>query len=81
VKYVRHYVLWKALERDGAGQDLKLAEHYQTRYMDGIGRMKRRKNAFTTERRVSLSGDRPAGQVPLPRLPWNYGVTLKGRGY
>lgn len=73
--YVRHYVMWKAYERDGLGQNLKMAEHYRVRYEEGIARMLRRKSQIHAARINRLGGgryDRPT--LGRPVLPWQYGT-------
>lgn len=78
VKYVRNYALWKALERDGDGQDLEFAGHWKMRWDAGIARMLARKNKLAANQRKELQGRdlvvnrRP----PLARLPWQYGKVV-----
>lgn len=77
-KYVRHYAMWKALEREGAGQDLKLAEHYQARYAAGVQRMLRRKNAVKSQRVGRMGGPYPAQtRMARPSMPWQYGQVVR----
>lgn len=73
--YVRHYAQARALEREGDGQDLELAAHYDARYKAGVQRMLKRKQAVQFQRKYVIGGnaDRPQRQ-PLVRLPWQYGV-------
>ena len=75
VVYVQHYAIWKALERDGNGQDLKYAAHWQGRFMAGVARMIKRKNALPENRRNEISDGRLVnqGRPPLARYPWQYG--------
>lgn len=75
VKYVRFYALWRAFERDGPGQDLKMAEHYQARYLEGVRRMQKRREAFQSSRTGRMGGEVPRnlGRRDLPTLPWQYG--------
>lgn len=75
VAYVRHYALWKALERDGDGQDLDYAAHWQGRFLAGVARMLVRKNALAKNQRNEISDARMVnlGKPPLARYPWQYG--------
>lgn len=75
VMYLRFYALWKALERDGKGQDLDYAAHWQGRYMAGIARIIRRIKAFARNRRSAMI-DEPLNTLsrpPMARLPWQFG--------
>ncbi len=76
--YVRHYAQARALEREGEGQDLALAAHYQSRYEAGIKRMLRRQQAMAYQQKVVLGG-RPSILVkkPMARLPWQYGKKVR----
>jgi len=78
VKYVRHYALWKALERNGPGQDIKLGQHWKGRFDDGVARMIRRRQSLTSNRQRVL-GDTllPFGPPPRPKYPWNYGQVVR----
>lgn len=75
VKYVRHYALYRALGKDGDGQDLKLAEHYKKRYLIGLARIENRKSAIH-ENRAGIIGDRSPDSTRRPGRPqpppeWN----------
>jgi len=72
--YVRHYVMWKAYERDGPGQNLKMADHYRIRYEEGIARMLKRKDQIHAARITKLGGGPPPYRPGLPVLPWQYGT-------
>lgn len=78
VKYIRHYAIWKALERNGVGQDPILAEHWKGRWKDGISRMIRRRKAML-DNRFRVLGDTllPFGPPPRPKYPWNYGEVVR----
>jgi len=81
VKYPEFYACAKALERDGPGQDLKLAGHFMERFGDGVRRMVLR---LGESRRAVTGKIGSAGRVPtkpaLARLPWRYGRQIR-RGY
>ena len=77
VKYVMWFVLGRALNRQGAGQDTALAAHWMQRYEDGVRRATNRKfrvNQFKIRR---IEDYRNVGQrPPLAKLPWNYGKVV-----
>ena len=75
VVYVRHYAMWKALERNSNGQDLEFAAHWQARFMAGIARMIKRKNALSKNRRFAMISEplNTQSRPPLARLPWQFG--------
>jgi hypothetical protein len=75
--YVRHYVMWLAYERDGPGQNLKMAEHYRQRYVLGIDRMLKRKSAIHSARIQRLGGSEKPRTLGYPRLPWQYGQRVR----
>lgn len=76
--YVRHYVMWKAYERNGPGQNLKAAKHYELRYTEGIARILRRKSQTHSARITRLGGSRYGQRKPgLPVLPWEYGKVVR----
>lgn len=77
--YVRHYALAKALERDGPGQDMKLAQHFTARFSEGVARLKTRTEAAQSFRLRSMGPSKTpnVSRVGPPSLPWNYG----GEGY
>lgn len=76
-KYVRHYAEARALEREGPGQDLELASHYQARYEAGVQRMLKRKQAMQFQRKSVLGGGAPRVTNPRVRLPWQYGEVVR----
>jgi hypothetical protein len=74
VTYVEHYAESKALERDGPGQDLALAQHFMQRFDDGVERMIKRLGEHKRSRGgVIGSAGRVPGRPALARLPWQYG--------
>ncbi len=77
--YLRHYVLARALEREGPGQDLVLSAHFQSRWEAGIARMMKRKNAMSFQKAQVMGGSNSVrGQKPpRPRLPWQFGTVVK----
>ena len=78
VKYVEHYAQAKALERDGPGQDLSLAQHFMQRFEDGVSRMIRRLGENRRARRNAIgSGGKPQARPALARLPYQYGRQIR----
>lgn len=78
-KYLRLCAMWKALDRPGKGQDVKLAEHFKQRWDISMARVNSRKNAVSANRERQMGGGgRVLGRPPRPRWPWNYG---NPRGY
>ena len=74
VRYVRHFAQARALERDGPGQDMALAKHYDARFLEGVERIKRRRRRLESQRQRVLGGPATTkSRIPTPRLPWNYG--------
>ena len=75
------YAQAKALEREGPGQDLKLAQHFTGRFGDGVSRMVLR---LSENKRSRLSQIGSPGKMPtkpaLARLPYRYGRATR-RGY
>ena len=81
MRYVEFFAQAKCLERDGPGQDLKLAGHFMERFGSGVRRMVLRLG----ENKRAVSGKiGSAGRIPtkpaLARLPWRYGRQIR-RGY
>ncbi len=56
VKYVRHFAMWRSLEREGPGQDTVLGEHYHQRFEIGIAMMLKRKSAIASTRIGRMGG-------------------------
>lgn len=80
VAYVGHYAMYRALAREGEGQQLKLADHYKQRWAADIQRVIDRKDRAQTRHRTGVFGDAAPsgyGPPPRPRLPWNFGVVVK----
>lgn len=78
-KYIRNFAMWKALLRDGKGQDLQLAEHYHQRYMAGLARTVQRKQAVQFQKSYRLGGGSSTRGTapPRARLPWQYGKVVR----
>lgn len=77
VTYVRHYAQARALEREGDGQDLELAAHYDARYADGVARMLKRQQAMAYQKKYVMGGaPKMDRRLPLARLPWAYGKVV-----
>lgn len=78
--YIVWYALARALERDGAGQDAEMAAHYQSRYVEGVKRIKSRKTAIRRSRiGVMGGGDLSSRKMGTPQFPWNYGERVRVR--
>lgn len=78
VKYVRHFAMWKTLERDGPGQDTQMAEHYRLRWLAGVNRLLRRKRVILSNRTGRFGGEPlRAAKPPRPQLPWRYGKVVR----
>jgi hypothetical protein len=75
--YVRHYAQARALEREGDGQDLELAAHYQARYEAGVARMLKRRSSMHYQQKYVLGGGRRPETRPVLRLPYSYGRAVR----
>ena len=75
VKAIRFFALWKALARQGDGQDKTFAQHFEQRWQAMVARAKRRNIQAKSERvgRFGAAPEAPA-VIPRPRLPWNRGT-------
>lgn len=78
VKYVRHFAMYRALGRNGQGQDLGLAQFWKSLWEAGLRRAMKRKQALMKSRKHVLGGG-PAEvkRPPLARLPWQYGRVVR----
>lgn len=78
--YVVWYALSRALEREGKGQDSDMALHYQTRYLEGLKRIRSRKSAIHRSRTGVMGGgsDTPR-KMGTPQFPYNYGERVRVR--
>lgn len=78
-QYLCDYAQWRALVRNGPGQNYKLAELYKQKWERGLGRMKRRIDRKSKERMFRLGGSRQSATAgpPRPRLPWQYGTRVR----
>lgn len=83
---VRFFALYRCWEREGDGQDPKLALHFKTRYDDAVRRAVLRRGGIRSKR-VGQFGPgvtQRFGPPPPPQLPWNFGYPVTGgrkRGY
>lgn len=75
--YVRHYAQARALEREGDGQDLELAAHYQARYEAGVQRMLARKQAMQYQRKGIIGGGSRTERGARLRMPWQFGSVVR----
>lgn len=72
-KYLRYYVWSRAFGREGEGQRLDVAQHYEARFARGVALLKRYGDSASMDRvyrRESESVDR--SRPPLVRLPATY---------
>lgn len=79
-KYLTDFAQWRALFRNGAGQDLRLAELYKIKWERGLDRITRRLQRKDKERQGILGGGnvgRRGSAPPAPKLPWQYGAQLR----
>lgn len=75
-KYVIYYAMGEAMEREGDGQQLELAEHYFSRFEMGLKRIEKKKRDMQYERAARLGGpaSEPAfGGLGDPQPPYPYG--------
>lgn len=78
--YVVWYALARAYEREGRGQDSEMSQHYQSRYSEGVARVKRRKSqALSSRTGVFGGGDRRPPKLEDPQWPSTYGPTVRMR--
>lgn len=78
VKYIRHFAMYRAFERDGNGQDLSMAGFWKTLWESGMLRAMRRKQAIMKSRTHILGGQLvESRRPPLARLPWAYGRVVR----
>lgn len=79
--YLTHYCQWKALLRNGPGQDYKLAQFFKTMWDRGLTRIKSRGIQQTKDKVSRMGGTMGSPSLrmgpPRPRLPWQYGSTLR----
>jgi len=77
VKYVIFYAMSRALRRDGPGQDLTLAEHYEQRFEQGVYRLDKRVQNMVPERRGAFGSGELTTPFGLgdPQPPPAYGVS------
>lgn len=77
-RYITDYAQWRALTRNGPGQDYKHAQLYQNRWLRNIERIVRRIERQQNERIHRMGGAMPvAVGPPRPRLPWQYGQRVR----
>jgi hypothetical protein len=78
---VECYALAECYRRQGPAQDVRLAQHYEQRYVRAVARVAGRVRTVSRQRvGVMGSGQTPRamGRPPRPRLPSNYGVPVRG---
>lgn len=80
-RYLSDYAQWRALTRNGPGQDFKLAQLYSNKWARNIARILSRIERQFSEKTHRLGGfGDEAGAFsspPRPRLPWQYGQRLR----
>lgn len=78
VRYIECYAISQLLRRDGIAQDLKYADHFRQRYLDGVKRTLQRKSKFLSRRTGVFGGGPSTRTIPIgPRLPWEYGEVVR----
>lgn len=77
--YMADYCQWRALIRQGPGQDYKMAQLYKDRWERNLGRLYERVQRRDQERVYRAGGNDPSprGKPPRPRLPWQYGSKVR----
>lgn len=77
--YLADYAQWKALFRNGPGQNFKMGQLYKDRWDRGIARLKNRLGRVMKERIRRLGGESRNMREgpPRPRLPWQYGDRVR----
>lgn len=76
-KVVRHYVLARALEREGPGQDEKLSQHFMSRFEEGVKRAIERTRRAESRRMPSI-GARAVRRRKLSDMEPNIPSVLTG---
>jgi hypothetical protein len=77
--YLRDYAMARCLARNGPGQDVTLAAHFQDRWQRAVARVTRRMQTVDTEHVSVMGGDaRPlTRRPPRPSPPWPYGAEVR----
>lgn len=76
VKYIEWEVMSRAFRQPGAGEDQKLADHFHTRYLAGVQRLRDRLRAEMDERTIAMGGKRDSNRdIYLEHFPAEYGRT------
>jgi hypothetical protein len=78
VKYIRFFAMHQAFERKGKAQDPKMSEHFRQRWVDGVARLRHRKE-LSFEALVGRFDEEIRKDVkpPRPKMPWPYGREVK----
>jgi hypothetical protein len=73
-RYVTYWTMAQLLRRDGPGQDIELADHYESRFEMGVARMEKKRNEMNRDRQGILgAGPQPEPfGMGLPTLPYPY---------
>lgn len=77
--YLGDFAQWRALTRSGPGQNYKLAQLYKDRWERGLARIKNRVNRQNNQKLRRAGGSDMVYKAgpPRPRLPWQYGQTVR----
>jgi hypothetical protein len=77
--YLADYAQWRALFRNGAGQNYKLGQLYKDRWVRGLARITSRRERRSIQKVRRMGGDMGFSRngPPRPRLPWQYGRQLR----
>lgn len=79
--YLGDFAQWRALKRNGPGQNYPLAGIYEQRWKRNLARVQGRINRkwkAKTHVLGEIQSQRGKTGPPLAKLPWNYGSTVRG---
>lgn len=77
--YLADFAQWHALKRNGAGQNLPLADLYRQRWERNLARIKARLERTWKQKTHVLGGhaEQRNRVMTRPRLPWQFGATVR----
>lgn len=77
--YLADFAQWKALWRNGPGQNYKLGQLYKDRWERGIARINSRRERRAIQKVRRMGGDVGYSRngPPRPRYPWQYGSRVR----
>jgi hypothetical protein len=82
IKYVNYWARYRAYKREGPGQNLKLADHFEGRFEMGVATLTKRTQQVQSEHTGRIGHGPSRGVVPAQQihLPYNYGRSVRRRG-